>query len=572
MMNHTYFSHPKSKEKLTLDGLRAFVFKLVADNHSDEAINCLLIVVSQLMNSNNSLLLKLAKNRREKFGSKSEKLDHQQLVLFVEAAIASENAKQENSSGKQNSNIPDTGVNIDTPDKSTSPLPPLEALPPLPDVPETRRIRTGRNKPSAQLTRREITCENEEHELICPICGQHKIFIRNEISEVILFIAAHFELGQVIRSIHACKTCQEGITIAPTPNKPIEKGLPTPALLANVVVSKYLDHMPLFRLGRSYARLGYPVADSTLGSWVGATADLLKPIALHLQKLVLTMSLVGVDDTPLKVLDRSRKPAVRRGHIWAYLGYKDGKPLYGFYAYTKTWKGDEARALLKDYKGKLQGDGYAGYLRLFLDVGLLIIKVGCWAHARRKFKEAFDSGDTRAAEPLLYIQRLYAVERLATKRRASPYERLALRQQYSMPAMLRLKDWMKRRSPFIEPKSLLAKAVTYLSNQWESLQVYLTDGSIPIDNNFVEQQMRPVGLGRKNYLFAGSDEGAERAAILYTILTNCRLAGINPEAYLTDVLERVSMGGKENQLDELLPQNWKPREQGSSIWTIPMTA
>lgn len=244
--------------------------------------------------------------------------------------------------------------------------------------------------------------------------------------------------------------------------------------------------------------------------------------------------------------------------MWAYVGYQARLPVRVVYDFTPTWEKAGPLSMLRDRTGYIQGDGYPGIESLFLGPEPKAIKVGCWTHCRRKYKDALDSGDLRAVEPLTLITNLYDTERLASANNASADERKRLRDTYARPSIMALRKWAVDNQPWSEPKSLLMKAITYTINQLESLLVYLEDGNIPIDNNRVEQRMRPVAVGRKNYLFAGSDAGAERAAILYSIIAACKLAGKNPFDYIRDVIERICGSWPQSRLDELLPENWHP--------------
>lgn len=536
-MNDTYTSKADASSlKGDLKGLHSLVAKMRSNGQVDDAFTLLFKSLQALQDENNLKALRLAKLLKEKFGKRGEKLDRAQLELFIHSM------KNENGAADEDTPLP--------------PLPPLP--PPPPDPPPKKRKRTGRNPLPDNIIREKLRIEPAPEDQVCAQCGAHKHIIGVETSELLEFVPAHFKLLEIERVKMACKPCQGEVVIAPVADKPIEGGRPGPGLLAHIVVSKFDDHLPLYRLSRFYQRHGVSIPDSTLGTWVASVANAFEPIYSQIASGVLRSYVLGVDDTSLKVLDRSHPAGIRRGHMWAYVGYDEGIPVRVVYRFTPTWEKEGPCAFLKDREGYIQGDGYPGIECLFPGAQKTRVKVGCMAHVRRKYKEALDAQDLRAAEPLGLIGNLYACEKLATSRKATPMERLALRQKYAVPAMQALKQWVARNQAWIEPKSLLAKAVTYTVNQWDSLQVYLSDGAIPIDNNRVEQRMRPVAVGRKNYLFAGSDAGASRAAILYTIIAGCHLSGVNPFDYVRDVLERLSAGWPQSRLTELLPENWKP--------------
>ena len=535
--------HQKSAASKSLDinVLRPLLVSLIANGQVDEALDQVFKLLLALRDDNALMTFRLAKLLRQKFGKSSEKISREQLELFRQSI-------EEALSTTPDPPLPD-GKKKDDP----LPRPPLPVLP----TPEPRK-RTGRNPLPPELPRERRRTGPSEEDQVCATCGTRKCIIGVECSETIEYRPAQFVVIVDERVKMACKPCEGEVVIAPVADKPIERGRPGPGLLAHIVISKFDDHMPLYRLSKSYARLGVFLSDSTLGSWVGVVAEYFEPVYFRLKELVLASYVLGVDDTPLKVLDRSHPAGIRRGHLWAYVGYEDIVPRRVVYHFTPTWEKEGPLTFLKNRTGYIQGDGYAGYEGLFGGNPAQAVKVGCWTHCRRKYKDALDSGDLRAAEPLEYIALLYDTERLATSRNATPEERQQLRNQYARPAAQRLLAWAVKNQPTIEPKSPLYKGITFTINQWNSLLVYLEEGAIPIDNNSVEQRMRPVAVGRKNYLFAGSDIGAQRAAILYTLIAACTLANRNAFHYLRDVIDRLSRGWPQSRLDELLPENWVP--------------
>jgi len=302
--------------------------------------------------------------------------------------------------------------------------------------------------------------------------------------------------------------------------------------------------------------------------WVALGAALLAPLAHLIWQLARACPIIGADDTGVRVLDTDHKDGVRKGHLWVYLGYdKEGRPRWPAICYTADWSKKGPAQFLVGFKGVLQGDGYKGWLSLALHELVGITLAGCMAHARRKLVEALDAKAFAAAPAVSIIRKLYAIEARARDAALSPDERLALRQAESKPLMDELSAWLKRQLPRARPKSPLGKAVTYLDNQWKALSVFLADGRISIDNNLVENKIRPMALGRRNYLFCGSDEGAENAAIIYTVLAAASLAGVEPWAWLRDVLPRLARlkragrPSSDAELEALLPGAWSASQE-----------
>jgi hypothetical protein len=319
------------------------------------------------------------------------------------------------------------------------------------------------------------------------------------------------------------------------------------------VTSKYADHLPLNRLSKIYAREGVDLAVSTLADWVAAVDTSLAPLAERIRELVLCSHLTQADDTGLKVLDDKAPGGSKRGHLWCYLG--DAK--WAAFVYTPDWRKEGPQSFLAERKGWLQADAYKGYDGLFTRDGATAIEVGCWAHARRPFFELFQAGDVRAAVLLEKVQRLYAVEAEADSEGDDDDARQRRREQYSKPVLEEIGRWCATTYNREPPKSALAKAIGYIVNQWQALSRFLEDGRLPLDNTRCERALRGIAIGRKNYLFAGSDVGAERAATIYTLIGTCALSGVDPLAYFTDVLRKLETGRfPASRIDELLPPNW----------------
>lgn len=536
-------ANPKDTQappKKDIDDLRAFAIELLNAGHGNDAIDLLIELIAKLHNDNNAKAQRIAKLLRHRFGRRSEKVTREQLELFLQELEDED---------KQDAALPDD-----------SELPAPEGEPVDTEPKRKGKKRKGRKPLPENLPRKVVVIEPSPEEKVCETCGADKTRIGCETSELIEFVPAHFVVIEQRRVKYACKSCSGGVVIGEVGDKPIEKGRPGPGLLAQVVVSKYQDHLPLYRQNKIYKRLGVDIAVSTMVGWVAAVAMALEPIYLLLVQLVLGAEVLGVDDTVLRVLDRKHPKGVKRGHIWSYVGYEAGQPVRTVFDYTPTWSGDGPCSFMKGRVGYIQGDAYKGIDKMFAEPDSEAIRVGCWSHARRKYKDALDGKDLRAAVALKLIGKLYEVEEQAKQSRASPDERQRLRDKLARPVVNQIGKWVEKIWPGIEPGSPLGKALTYTVNQWKTLIVYLDDGRVPIDNNGVEQRIRPVALGRKNYLFAGSDEGARRAAVIYTILACCYLAGVEPFAYVRDVLDRLSKGWLNSRLSELLPENWKPEE------------
>jgi transposase len=516
-----------------IKGITEHLRKVLTDGRVDEALGMVESLLAQLRARNTELELQILKLKKHQFGQRSEKVDPDQLALFLAQAQAE-------------SNEIDAAVKAILEAAGPGPETPLPAPKPRP------RQGHGRKPLPPHLPREEIILEPAAAEKICATCGGEKACIGYERSEVLEFVPATFKVIEYARAKCACRKCGDGVVIAPPAAKPIDGGLPGPGLLAHVIVSKYKDHLPLHRLSGIYARSGVDLKASTLGDWVTAGTDALDPIARAIWRNALGAHLLQSDDTGIKVLDKDHPNGVKRGHLWVYLG--DGR--WSAFVYTPDWKGEWPQSFLAERKGWLQVDGYAGYDDLFTREGATAIEVSCWAHARRGFVETLEAGDLRAAIPVELIRKLYAIERAATDAGEDHEARRARRQREAPPIIAALGKWMADTYNKEPPKSPLAKACYYAIARWEGLKRFLEDGRVPLDNTASERALRQVAVGRNNYLFAGSDQGGERAAIAYTVIGTCMLAGVDPLAYLTDVFQKLAAGWPHRRLDELLPPNW----------------
>jgi transposase len=356
------------------------------------------------------------------------------------------------------------------------------------------------------------------------------------------------------------------LVTAPLPPQGVPRCLAAPGLLAHVIVSKFGDHLPLYRQAHMFARQGVPLSRSTLCDWLKQAADLLTPLCHLMTQEVLCSQVVQSDDTPVGVLDATRD-ATRTGRLWVYLG--DVAHPYLVYAYSPNREQDWPQTFLANFAGFLQADAYSGYDGLFATG--TIMEVGCWAHGRRKFVDAQATDPVRASYVLAVVRQLYAIERKVgedSERLRLPLEqawalRLQARQEQSVPLLTGLCQWLEQERDQVLPKSPIGEAITYLLNQWQALVRYTTQGYLAIDNNAAERALRAVAVGRKNYLFFGSDVGGATAAVLYSLVQTCKHLGIEPWRYLRDVLERLPTWPKE-RLRELLPDRWAAAQRAAA--------
>jgi transposase len=462
--------------------------------------------------------------RRHRFGRRAETLPEDQLLLGLEeveqAAASSEAAG--------------------------------EAVAPAERARYAVRRRMNRGSLPAHLPRIEMMVDIEDHS--CPCCRNALHRIGEDRSERLDMIPAQLRVLVVRRPKYACRACEEVVVQAPAPARLIEGGLPTEATVAQVLVSKYADHLPLYRQSQIYARQGIILDRSTLADWVGRAAWLLRPVHERLLATLKTSTKLFADETTAPVLDPGRG-RTKIGQLWAYA--RDDRPWGGAdppgvaYLYAPDRKAERPIAHLAGFTGILQVDGYAGYRALAErgDVRLAF----CWAHVRRRFYELAVAGPAPiASEALKRIVDLYAVETQCRGRCAD--ERRALRQEKSRPILEALEPWLRAKLDLISQKTKLAEAIRYALSRWEGLTRYLNDGRIEIDSNIVERSIRPIALNRKNALFAGSDGGGEHWAVIASLIETCKLCSIEPHNYLTDVITRIVNGHPNSQINDLMPR------------------
>ncbi len=461
------------------------------------------------------LTLELAHHKRIRFGCKSETFSPEQRDLFVEASY-------------------EDGAAI---------IAELEQQKP-PASPRQYK-RTGRNPLPPELPR--IEHRHEPESCTCVDCGRALVKIGEDISEQLDVEPARFFVHRHIRPQYACRTC-ETITAAPVPAAIIDGGLAAPGLHAWILIQKYLDHLPLYRIEKISDRHGVPIARSTLAQWVGQLGVSLQPLVDRLTALLLQGQVLHADETPVQQLDPGQGKT-KRAYMWAYRSNDlEGSPQIVVFDYQTSRSGQHARDFLREWRGHLMVDDYSGYKALFQKG---VTELACLAHCRRKFFDLHAAGGHAVAEEALQrISELYAVE--AQTREGSEEARRALRQQEALPKLNALHDWLIAQRLKTADGSGLARAIDYSLKRWPALIRYVDSGILPIDNNMVENAIRPITLGRRNWLFTGSERAGCRAAAIQSLLATAKLNGLEPYAWLKDVLEKLPTWPY-SRIDELLP-------------------
>lgn len=457
--------------------------------------------------------------QRHRFGRRSEQLDPDQFELAleeVEAALAAAEHAQGQASKRK----------ADRPRK------------------------TNRGSLPDHLERIEQVVDVESHD--CPCCGGALHQIGEDVSERLDVVPATFRVLVTRRPRYGCRSCESGVVQAPAPARIVEGGIPTEALIAQVLVSKYADHLPLYRQAQIYARQGVQLDRSTLADWVGRAAWYLRPLRDHALEELRRSGRLFADETTAPVLDPGRG-RTKIGQLWAYA--RDDRPWGGsdppmvVYVYAADRKAERPEAHLEGFAGILQVDGYGGYAALARRRGDVTLAL-CWAHVRRKFYELADSSPV-ASDVLRRIAELYAIE--DEVRGSSARQRQTVRNARSRPIVDDLHQYLGTRARQVSTKSRLGEAIRYALTRWDGLLRFLDDGRIDLDNNTVERSIRPLALNRKNALFAGSDEGGDNWAVIATLIENCKLNGIEPNAWLTATLSSLANGHPANRVGELMP-------------------
>lgn len=409
-----------------------------------------------------------------------------------------------------------------------------------------------RNLPD-NLPRERIEYDLTEEQKVCD-CGGKLHSIGEDVLEQLEYVPAMLKVIQHAKHKYACRTCEKILT-ATMPEQPIAKGFVGPNLLSHIIVSKYEDHLPLHRQERIFARYGMELSKSTLCDWVLQAADLLAPLRERLEQKILVSPKIHTDDSPILVkVGNEQDKNIKTGRLWVYIGCGGIDPPSVIYHYSPNRNSEWPLQFLKDYQGYLQADAYSGYDRLYTTNK--IIEVGCFAHARRKFVEIAKNAKApiRAHQALGYIKKLYDIETEAKD--MSNGERKNIRQTKAKPILDEFKKWLDIQLNELPEQTPMYKAVAYSVNAWIALNRYLENGILEIDNNRAERSIRPIAIGRKNWLFAGSDRGGHAAAIIYSLIESCKQHDIKPYVYLADVLAKLP-SYKINRIEDLLPQNWK---------------
>jgi transposase len=501
--------------------------------------------------------------------------------------------------GRKSERRPDQPELFDEPDANESSETPSVPDPPANDSAPQRRRGHGRRRLPADLERRRVTHDLPDADKICPCCQKPRIVIGEEVSEQLDYQPATAFVWQHVRLTYACPACLANacaaspdtpdanpqavepsqpepavtstgaivptpvdplslIVTAPKPPQPIDKGLPGPGLLAHVVTCKYADHLPLHRQEAILARHGVELSRQTLCGWMAAAANLLTPLYALMLSQALKSRVVQTDETRVPVQDKDQDKT-KAGRLWVYVGDRDHP--FTVYDYRPDKSRDGPADILKSYRGYLQADAANVFDGLY--VPDTITEVGCWAHARRKFHEARDSDAARSAEAIARIGGFYAIEKEAAEQierleldgDAADALRVRLRQEKTLPKLIDFAGWLQEQAPIVLPKSPMGQAIAYAQRHWAALSRFTEHGFLNIDNNAAERALRPVAVGRKNWLFAGSDRGGQTAAVLFTMTQTCKRHGIDPFVYLRDALTRLP-ALPADRLNDLLPNRW----------------
>ena len=478
-----------------------------------------------------ALNFEIARLKRWRFGASSESLESNTQAVLFDAIVA---------------------------DTAIEDLAAKEAINPPPAAPSAKRQAVRQLLP-ASLPR--IDRHHEIEQTHCA-CGRALERIGQEVSEQLDCVPAQFFVLRHIRGKYACACCQT-IQAAPMPAQVIDKGIPAPGLLAQVVVAKHDDHLPLYRQSEIYARSGVHIPRSSMAQWIGICGVRLNPLAEALKEFVLGHDVIHADETPVKLLAPG-KGKTAKAYVWVYRTTNFAARRAVFYDFSTGRGGDNARRVLQGFGGTLVSDDFSGYHAL---QGQGVTAALCMAHARRKLFEAHQfNGSPIAAQALRLIAKLYEIEREA--RELQPEARRLWRQQHAKPVAEALQTWLSEQRPKLAKADATAKAIDYALSNWRGLTRYLDDGQVPIDNNAAENAVRPLAVGRKNWLFVGSQQAGVRAAVVLSLIESAKLNGHDPWAYLKDVFERLPTL-KQRDLAQLLPHNWRQPGQAAKTDSAP---
>jgi transposase len=550
---------PQTPLPADLADVRRTLEKLAVDGCVDDLIELVIALLVEMRDKNTALAARLGSALRQLYGRKSEKISSEQLVLLF-AKLGNE-LSPDAAAAAAGSPASDPDIAPNQPEEPPAPPP---RNPP-------KRARGGRAPLPAHLPREKRVVPVPEAERTCALCGAEKKCVGHYTSEILEFVPAQFRVIEEQREKLECLRCPEQAVTALS-EKVMDRGRPGPGLLAMIVVEKFEDSMPLYRQSQKCARYGVSLSASTLGDWSAFTLDVLAPLAERVGKRVFDDFYVRTDDTGMRVLDRDHHNGVKRGHMWGFVG--DGLV---YFSYAPDWQAKHPAALLAGFTGYLQGDGYAGYNAMLRDghPGEFIVpeerRLACGMHIRAKFEKLVRADDARGAVALAYFKAIYRIEATCKDQCLSPDERLVRRQDLSLPIVDKMYRWIHDIHSSAVPNTPLFAATQYAINQEKAWRLCFTDGRFEIDNGEIERQLRRIAVGRKNYLFAGSDKGAKRLAIGYTVFGSCRMHGVNSFDWARDVIAKLQADWPRSKLDELLPDVWaKQRCEAAATGAIPV--
>jgi len=514
---------------------------LLQAGKSEETWELLLSTLEAVLVKTQELELLVAKLRRGGRSSKSERIDPAQLQLLFEELIRQAGLPSKEDGGAETEEDAALEREITEAESRRG----------------ERKLETPAKRPDLQIRgveRQTHKAELPQGQRNCARCGRPLKPMGEDITRRLEYVPGRFIEHEYRLQKYGCGACKEGVTTAPAPPQVLNRCAADASLLAHLVVDKYADHTPLHRRHRIWARDGVDIPVTTLADWMGGTGELVTPLVECLFQRVLKAYIIGTDATGLMVLDPTTPANIQRGTMWALIGDRNDV----VFRYTPTGEGASGPwQFLSGRTGYIQADASNVFDRLFNGKAASAIELGCWCHGRRRLV-ALQETDFRVAYPLKLIARLYRVEHLADARQLDPQARAALRKERCQPTLEKLKRWLVVTAAAEPPSSDFAQACAYFLNHWTALTRFIEDGRVSLDNNHVEQQLRDVALGRKNYLFAGSHDAARRGANFYSLLRTCAQYDVPPVPYLTDVLGKLAAGWDPKRLDRLLPHRWRP--------------